>query len=161
MGECVDNLQNRINCIEDIKAIEQLQYRYAWAIDGTNVDPGAIAACFLPDGRWISDGLNIYCTGRDQIRQFFSQLTTSISQGLHYTTNISVVLGEDGTAADMRAYLATFAHVLPTPDKPVGGVTIIATVYNNKCRKVDGQWFFQELKAERKFSSEPTVGWGN
>lgn len=151
-------VEQRLARMEDIRAIEELQYRYAWALDNDDgVDPAAIADCFTEDGLWWSDGIGAEIRGRHEIRRFFEGLRKYPSE-LHYTTNMRIQLDDDAAAASVQAYLACFCSGKPdvAPDtEPL----VIATTYRSRCRKVDGEWLFSELRARRRWASAATIGW--
>ena len=51
----VADLAARLTRLEDVRAIEQLKYRYAGHCDDS-YDPEGIASLFIEDGRWVVDG---------------------------------------------------------------------------------------------------------
>lgn len=150
--------EERLSRLEDLRAIEDLQYRYAWALDHDDgVDPGAIATCFTEDGVWWSDGIGAEIHGRREIQRFFEGLKKYPSE-LHYTTNLRIQLDDDGLTATARAYLACFCSGKPEAE-PNTEPLVIATTYRSRCRKVDGHWLFVELRAQRRWASAATVDW--
>ncbi len=123
--------------LRDPWEIEQLHYRYAWAIDAGPVDAEAVASCFTADARWYSDARNVECSGRGEIRRYFAGL--EMEQCLHLMTNVRVTL--DGDRASASAYLAYYN--VPLGDGPLA---FLAATYENTCVKVDGEWLFSELR---------------
>jgi uncharacterized protein (TIGR02246 family) len=133
--------------VQDVSAIEQLHYRYAWAIDGGQVDADGVAACFTADARWFSDGRAVELRGQDEIRRYFAGLPREIAQCLHYITNVRATVGDGGRSATATAYLSYVAV-------PVGSRTpfFLAATYENTCVKQDGQWLFAEVLVKRRLT---------
>src|ERR1700722_4715343 len=50
----LESLQRRLNHFEDVRAIEDLKYRYTAAYDfGYDLD--RLVGCFVPGGRWVAN----------------------------------------------------------------------------------------------------------
>ena len=98
------DLAARLTRLEDVRAIEQLKYRYANHCDN-HYDPDGIAALFVEDGRWVVDGEGGTMTGHDEIKAHFRALSDKISWALHYMIAPQIDLAEDGQSATGRFYL--------------------------------------------------------
>lgn len=152
----MDELERRVLRLEDLRAVEQLKFRYTAACDfGFDVD--AIAACFTEDGRWVAEGF-ADCHGREQIRDYFRRLSHVTPQALHYATSPRVELDDDGTRATAQFHLLCLSTVRRRGDDGLDALVMIGS-YHDRCVKVDGEWLFEELRADVRHVSEWTEGW--
>src|SRR5690348_16175527 len=79
----LSDLARRLTRLEDVRAIEQLKYRYAAFCDD-NYDPDGIAGCFVDDGRWVVDGEGGSMVGHEEIKAHFRALSEKITWALHH-----------------------------------------------------------------------------
>jgi hypothetical protein len=133
--------------VDDVWAIEQLHYRYAWGFDGEKVDPDAVASCFTADARWYSDGQNVELHGRDEIRRFSAGHNQRVAQCLHYITNLRVTVADDGDSATASAYL-WYVAVRVGSEAPFH----LTGTYEGTCVKHRGEWLFSELLIKRRLA---------
>ncbi|WP_167042375.1 nuclear transport factor 2 family protein [Salinibacterium sp. ZJ454] len=149
-------LEARLERLEDLRAIEQLTYRYTAACDfGYDLD--GITACFMPEGRWASNGF-AELVGHDAIRDYFRRLSRHTSQALHYATSPRIEIDETGLRARARFYLFCTATVDKRGSDVPDPVVILGS-YDDICVKVDGEWLFEELRVLARSSSNWTEGW--
>lgn len=121
----------------DIAAITELQYRYARAVDGRDID--GILACFVEDARVAFNGGEVVTDGAPQLRGFFEdafrgELLGADGTSTHLMGNVIVTLDGDAASCETQAvaYLASVAR----PDVVVRGL-----VYRDDCaRGDDGRW---------------------
>ena len=152
----MDDLERRLTRLEDVRAVEQLKFRYTAACDfGYDLD--ALASCFAPDGRWVSDGF-ADCHGRDEIRDYFRRLAKVTPQALHYATSPRVLLDAGGGRAEARFHLLCLSTVRRRGSDEHDALVMIGS-YHDRCIKIDGQWLFEELRADVRHISEWTQGW--
>jgi hypothetical protein len=151
-----ESLERRLRHLEDIRAIEQLKYRYTAGCDfGYDLDE--IAGCFTENGRWISNGF-ADLTGRQEIRDYFERLSRYTSQALHYTTSPRITIEPSGDRATAEFYLLCLATVRRRGSTESDAVVILGS-YTDICIKIDDKWFFEELRVDVRHSSDWTEGW--
>ena len=97
----LDKLENRIMDLEAADEIRNLKATYAAACDD-NYNPDAIAALFVEDAVWESDGLGNF-EGREAIREFFRGISSYFTFALHYGLNPKIEVA--GDTARARWYL--------------------------------------------------------
>jgi hypothetical protein len=144
-----DRIEARLSRLENLRAIEQLQYEYAAAIDD-GVDLPRLLACFVPTGRWTSNGTGVDCRGHEEIAEYFGRIRREVRQSLHYMTQPRVSIADDGRTAVLRAYVLAEATLLHADDPALTSTVFISTTYENRCVKVDGNWLFEHLDATRR-----------
>lgn len=149
-------LEARVRQLEDIRAIENLKFRYTAACD-SGFDRDAIADCFTEDGRWGANGFG-ECHGREEIRDFFRRLARVTPQALHYATSPRIRVAADGTTATGDFYLLCLATVRQRTSDVLAALVILGS-YADKFAKVNGEWWIEELRGNIRHISEWTQGW--
>lgn len=145
------SLEERLQRLEDVRAIEQLKYRYAAFCDN-RYDPEGIASLFTPDGRWLVDGEGGSMDGHEEIKAHFRALSGHIPWALHFITQPRVDLNDDGKTATGYFYLLCLCTI--------GDDAVILTLnYTNKFEKRDGTWLFTELRGSTHQVSNWDQGW--
>jgi uncharacterized protein (TIGR02246 family) len=119
---------------EEIVAIKQLVARYCHALD--RGDGEGWASAFTEDGRFETVGRFAH-EGRAAIAKALGSRTPYRSR--HFPCNLLIEV--DGDTATMRAYLKVLS----------GGRISVTGQYEDRLRKVDGQWLF----VERRFTHDP------
>lgn len=151
-------LARRVTQLEDIRAIEQLKYRYAGYCDD-HYDPEGIASCFVEDGRWVVDGEGGSMVGHEEIKAHFRALSSKITWALHHVIAPQVELSDDGQTATGRFYLLCLCTI-ESVDDPSGKDPVLLTVsYTDQFVKCDGRWYFQELLGKTHQVSNWDQGW--
>jgi ketosteroid isomerase-like protein len=148
-----DDLRASIARLEALRAVEQLKYRYTQACD-SGFDLDAIADCFVPDGRWVSDGY-ADCRGHDAIRRYFAAVARATPMAQHHATNPQIELDADGARATSRFHL----FCVCTTTVPERAAVVIIGAYRDRCVKVGDDWLYEELRADIRHVSEWTRGW--
>ncbi|MEE4023378.1 nuclear transport factor 2 family protein [Gordonia sp. PKS22-38] len=152
------DLADRLGRLEDVKAIEDLKYRYASLCDN-NYDPEGIAAQFAPDGRWVVDGEGGSMVGRDEIKAHFRALSERITWALHYVMAPRIEVSQDRNTAIGYFYLLCLCTIEKT-DNPAEKDAVILTInYTDQFVKLDGKWYFQELLGKTHQVSNWEEGW--
>jgi hypothetical protein len=152
----LEAIQQRLELLEDVRAIEDLKHRYTAALDfGYDLD--ALAACFVPRGRWVANGFGD-CRGHDEIRAFFARLAKATPQTLHYATSPRIEVAPDGLSAVARFYLLNLSTVRRRDSDELDAVVVLGT-YDDRCVKIEGRWLFEELRVDVRSSSDWTEGW--
>ena len=143
-------LEQRVRVLEDIEAIKRLKYRYADACD-RGYDAETLATLFTEDAVW-DGGLFGRHEGREAIRRFFAGVSADIPFAMHYMMNPIITV--DGDEADGAWYLfqtCTFAE---------GNRAILgAARYEERYRRVAGEWQFHRLKLISSFWTPFDEGW--
>jgi ketosteroid isomerase-like protein len=121
----------------DASAVTELQYRYARAVDGRDVD--GIVACFTDDAVVAFNDGEVVTSGAAQLRDFFQDAFQGVLLGAdgastHLMGNVLVTVDGDVAASETQAvaYLASDAR----PEVVVRGLR-----YTDTCvRGDDGGW---------------------
>jgi hypothetical protein len=143
------DLETRLRIIEDIEAIKQLKALYAEICDD-RYNPKRMQRLFTEDALW--DGGEVWGVykGRDKIMGFFSEAGKEIT-GVHFfvqprirvtsenTAEGSWYLLQQGTKGDMAFWLSAVEY--------------------EKYVKIDGEWFFKEVKFKEFFATPFEEGW--
>ena len=146
----LQDLEKRIQALEDLEAIKRLKARYcAYCDDG--YDANGIASLFTEDATW-DGGMRGRAEGRDEIRQFFLRATQRLSFAIHMVMNPLIQV--DGDRATGTWYLfqpCTFAD----GEQAVWG----SARYDEQYIRVDGDWKFSHLKLTSFFWTPFDQGW--
>src|SRR6266487_1095676 len=106
----LENLAERIQRLEDIKAIKHLITRYAKASDKNN-DPELMLPLFTEDGALdVGSGYGRF-QGHEVLREFFLQTPKIISWSLHYNISPLIEIAQDGGTAQAFWYLWDLANM--------------------------------------------------
>ena len=146
----LEELEKRVQVLEDIEAIKKLKARYAQAADD-NYNPEKLSSMFTEDGVW--DGgkeLGVY-KGRKEIYDFFKQTSDSIIFAVHY------FMAPDITVEGDKAYCRWYMW-LPATLKGNKAVWI-AGLEDDKYEKIRGQWLMKEMKLTILFQAPYEHGW--
>ncbi len=137
------DLDARIQRLEDIEAIRRLKYDYCLACDD-GYAPARIAALFVEDGIWDGGaiGMNI---GREAIAKFFSEASDLIPFALHYVTN--PIIDVDGDSATGKWLLWEPVIYKST------GANWMAAAYHDTYRRIGEQWFFEHVRVKLEMLS--------
>ena len=135
-------IEERLQRLEDIEAINQLIARYAKAVDH-NGDPALVAPLFTEDAVWHCEGIGHWETREGIIRDIRPNCTTFMPWAIHYMTQPSVEVGPDGLSATSNHYLWELGKVTPEG----GGATRDTWI---------GGWYDSQLrKEERRLEVRP------
>ena len=154
----VAELAQRLSRLEDIRAIEQLKYRYAGYCDN-GYDPEGIASLFAEDGRWVVDGEGGSMTGHEEIKAHFRALSEKITWALHYMIAPRIELAADGQSATGYFYLLCLCTIESSEDSFKKDPVILTIDYTAQFVKRDGAWYFQELLGKTHQVSNGDQGW--
>jgi uncharacterized protein (TIGR02246 family) len=154
----VEELVSRIGRLEDVRAIEQLKFKYAGYCDDS-YDPEGIASLFTEDGRWVVDGEGGTMTGHEEIKAHFRALSEKITWAQHYMIAPKVELSEDGQSAVGRFYLLCLCTIERTDHPSEKDAVILTLNYTDQFVKRNGTWYFQELLGSTHQVSNWDQGW--
>ena len=154
----IARLTQRLDHLEDVRAIEQLKYRYA-ALCDDGYDADGIASCFTEDGRWVVDGEGATLDGREAIRQHFAQLSHRIPWGLHFVTAPQIRIDEDGRTATGTFYLLCLCTIASSDDSDEKDAVFLTITYFDHFVKQGDSWLFAELSGQTHQVSDWRQGW--
>ena len=144
------SLEERVQRLEDIEAIKRLKIRYAELCDeGFPADE--LVALWTSDGVWDAGEFGAFA-GRDAMRAYWIETASVTSFAHHYMVNHVVDLSPAGDEASGRCYL------LGTATRE-GQAYWMAVRYVEQYRKVDGEWFFTEMKLLPSFMTPYEHSW--
>ncbi len=150
LSEIVAELQGRVRALEDANEIRNLKAEYAAACDA-NYDPDRIAALFVEDATWESQGLGRF-EGREAIREFFRGISSHFVFALHYGLNPSIEV--TGDTARARWYL-----FMPCTVGESGQAMWRAGIDDEEYVRVGGKWMFMSKKSAPIFNTTYEQGW--
>ena len=146
----LQELEKRVQTLEDIEAIKKLKARYCGYCDA-GYDADGLISLFTDDAVWDGGSFGRY-EGRKAIYDFFAGVSKLLPFALHYVMNPQIDV--EGDRASGRWYLlepCTFAQ----GSQAVWG----AAYYEDRYVKVGGAWKFQEVKLTSSFWTPYEQGW--
>ena len=155
LHDVVRELGYRVQALEDANEIRNLKAEYAAACDD-NYDPDRIAALFVEDAVWESEGLGRF-EGREAIREFFRGISSHFIFALHYGLNPHIEV--TGDTARARWYLFMPCTVGDWPDGTDGRAMWRAGIDDEEYVRVDGKWMFKSKKSAPIFNTAYEQGW--
>jgi ketosteroid isomerase-like protein len=145
-------LEERVQRLEDIEDIRRLKIRYAELCDAHYDDPDGLAALFTDDAVWDGGSdFGVY-QGKQAIRAFFAGVSKQITFALHYMIGHAIDIAPSGHEASGTCYLWM-------PATLNGRAVWLAATYDNRYRKVGGQWLFSQVKVTVAFMTPYETGW--
>ena len=145
------SIEERLQCLEDIEAINQLIARYAQAVDH-NGDPALVEPLFTEDAVWHCDGIGHWETRAGILRDIRPNCTTFMPWAMHYMTQPVVEVAADGLHATTNHYLWELAKVTPEGGGPTQD-TWVGGWYDSQLRKEGGAWKFARIDLTLKLFS--------
>jgi hypothetical protein len=144
-------LEERVQRLEDIEDIRRLKVRYAQFCDA-QYDPDGIASCFTDDAVWDGGSAFGVHHGKQAIRTFFAGVSQQITFALHYMIGHAIDIAPSGHEASGTWYLFV-------PATMNGRAVWMAATYDDRFRKVGGQWLFSQVKVNMAFITPYETGW--
>src|ERR1700733_13758356 len=144
------DLEKRVQALEDIEAIRKLKARYCAYCDN-GYDADGLAALFTEDAIWGGGAFGRF-EGRKAIHGFFAGVSQKLSFAMHYVMNPQIEVEEDHATG--RWYLfepCTFTE----GSQAVWG----AAYYDDSYVKVGGSWKFKGVKITSSFWTPFEQGW--
>jgi len=133
--------------IDDIEAIKQVQYAYAYYIDNKNLD--GVMSVFADDAIAEYSHLGTETLNFDGIRSFLQGATSPESAWMAHQM-LSPYIKVDGNKAYGMFYLMFLGG--PAPDTPADQLRWIQCWYNNEFEKVGGEWKIKHLRLSMQAS---------
>ena len=150
LEDLVGDLRDRARHLEDIEALRNLKAEYAAACDD-NYDADRLAALFVEDATWESEGMGRY-EGREAIREFFRGISGHFVFALHYGLNPQIEVA--GDTARARWYL-----FMPCTVGDTGKAMWRAGLDEEEYVRVQGRWMYQSKKSAPFFHTTFEEGW--
>ena len=150
LSTIVEELRDRVRRLEDIEALRNLKAEYAAACDD-NYDADRLAALFVEDATWESQGMGKY-EGREAIREFFRGISGHFVFALHYGLNPQIEV--NGDTARARWYL-----FMPCTVGDTGKAMWRAGLDEEEYVRVQGKWMYKSKKSAPFFHTTFEEGW--
>ena len=148
--EVVADLKKRVRQLEDVNALRNLKSEYAAACDDS-YDPDRLAALFVEDATWESQGMGRH-EGREAIREFFRGISSYFVFALHYGLNPQIEV--NGDTAWAKWYL-----FMPCTVGDTGKAMWRAGLDEEEYVRVDGKWMYKSKKSAPIFNTTYEEGW--
>jgi hypothetical protein len=143
-----NDLEKRIQYLEDIEAIKQLKARYALACDD-HYNPAKIAGLFTEDGKFIGS-MGETC-GRQGLMEYFADVSKKIVSAVHLFMQPLIEINGDEASGLWYMWV---------PQKLDNGQCLLMTgIEVEKYRRVDGEWLIAEVRAARFFAADYAHKW--
>ncbi len=150
----LEELQRRLQTLEDIEAIKKLKVRYCHCADAR--DHVGFANLFVDDGVW-EGGVFGHGEGRKGIEQFLRNVQAqSLPFALHYVMN--AVVEVQGDTAVGQWYLLEPCTMTLADGRQTQAVWGTAT-YEDHFVRVNGEWKFKKVHLKPVFWSPFDQGW--
>ena len=146
----MEELQDKIRRLEDFEELRNLKSEYAAACDD-NYDPDRLAALFVEDATWESQGMGRY-EGREAIREFFRGISGHFVFALHYGLNPQIEV--DGDTARAKWYL-----FMPCTVGDTGRAMWRAGLDEEEYVRSNGKWMYKSKKSAPIFHTTFDEGW--
>ena len=145
-----EDLEARIQRLEDIESIRALKARYCmYCDDDYNVED--LASLFTEDAVW-DGGIRGKAIGRDGIREFFQHAPERLPFAVHMVMNPLIeVNGDEATGVWYLFQACTYAQ----GDQAVWG----SARYDEEYVRVEGRWMFKNLRITSNFWTPFDQGW--
>ena len=142
----VSTLEARVARLEDLRAIEQLKYRYARCCDA-GYDLAGFRAIFVPHGRWAANGFGSF-EGIEAICGHFSELSRNVVEALHHVTAPEIAIDADGMHATARFYLNCLSRSRNRRDPSIIDLFLTMGTYRDRLVRGAQGWLFEEIVVE-------------
>ena len=146
----IDNLERRLQILEDAEAIRNLKAHYA-ALCDDNYDADGIAELFCEDAIWESPTLGRF-EGREMIREFFVGASELFSFAIHYSLNGQIEISGDKANATWYLFMPC---TLEANNQAMWRAGIDRETY----ARIDGHWKYKLKVSEPLFNSPFDKGW--
>ncbi len=145
-----ENLEKRIQVLEDMEEIKKLKRRYC-ALCDANYDADGLADLFMENAVWNGNELG-RADGREAIRQFFQRAPERLPFAVHMVLN--PIIEVDGDRATGTWYLFQACTYASTNQAVWGSAR-----YDEEYVRSNGQWKFQNLNLTSNFWTPFDKGW--
>jgi len=146
----LEQIERRLQLLEDAEAIRNLKARYA-ALCDNQYDADGIAKLFTDDAVWESPALGRF-EGREAIRSFFKEASGIFSFAIHYSLNGHIEV--EGDTARARWYL-----FMPCTVAAGNHAVWRAGIDHETYARVNRIWMFCHKRSEPLMSVPFETGW--
>jgi len=150
----LEELEKRVEVLEDIEAIKRLKFRYARVCD-SRFDPDfttdRFVELFAEDAVWDAGEAFGRYQGKEEIGKLIEGIGDVMTFGVHYFALPYIEV--EGNRACAQWY------TLSMQTKKDGQDVVLSGVEHDKYEKVNGQWLISEMKFEQFFFSPLKEGW--
>ena len=144
------SLEQRIQRLEDIAAIEKFKAEYALR---TDLGRGDVMELFADDAVLdAGPGFGV-CTTKEEIANFYRNLPINLPFCLHHIYNPSITI-IDGSNAE-ATWLFRSEAIVGASSKAV----VMCGHYYDEYVKIAGEWKYKTVKTRLFYASEPSKGW--
>ena len=149
----LEELERRIQALEDLEAIKKLKARYAQICDN-DYDPDDLAKLFTEDAEFVltEKGVTERDKGKDAIRKRFAVMPTRIAFAVHHFVQPYIEI--KGNKAQGLWYMWTPATLAD------GQCVWGSGIEKDKYEKVNGEWLIAETHLTIFFRAPYGKGWG-
>jgi ketosteroid isomerase-like protein len=145
----LEELEKRVQALEDLEEIKKLKVRYAKYCDD-NFDVEKLGELFTEDAVWGSDVWGIF-RGREAIKQYFAGVPKYMTFACHR------IVAPDITVEGDRAYGTWYG--MNTGILRNGKGFWSSCLYTDEYKKIDGRWFMSRVKLSYFYRSPFEGGW--
>ena len=152
MERRLQDIEQRLQMVEDVEAIKKLKYQYcAFCDDNYNADE--IAGLFTEDAIW-DGGIFGKCEGREAIRGFFRSAPQVLSFAAHQVMN-PIIDVEGNKATGIWKLFQPCTQVRAGKARAVW----LVAIYHDDYVRVGGKWMFKQLRVDALFFTPYEDGW--
>ena len=165
----IQDLERRLQTLEDIDAIKNLKARYC-ALCDAGFDADGLAGLFTEDAVWEGGSFGHY-EGREAIRKFYRGIPQQLSFAAHFVMNSQVEVSGDRAVGRWKllepcTFSGTYklsglsARVAPIVQyDPISHAVWGAADYEDEFIKVNGEWKFKKVTLVPVFYTPYEDGW--
>ena len=148
----LEELEKRVQCLEDIEAIKKLRALYAQYCDD-NYNSEKLGELFTEDCVFDGGGVVGLYQGKKAIVEFFAKVPEKVSFSVH------TVMVPDITIEGNKARAGWYELCMCTLRDGNRAFWVVAFL-KEEYKKVDGKWLISYHKNETFFTSPYEEGWG-
>lgn len=147
----LEELEKRVQVLEDIEAIKKLKAWYCQAADD-NYNPEKFDPLFTEDAVWDGgETFGVY-RGKKAIKEFFAHVPEDVPFAIHYSALVPDISVEGDKA---YAHWYGLCAMTLTGNKAVW----LANWYDDTYVKIKGEWLIAEVKVIVLFHTPYEEGW--
>ncbi len=147
-----NDLEKRVQILEDIEAIKKLKTLYCRYADD-NYNPEKLGALYTEDAVWDGGAEWGVYHGKKAIKEHLKKLPETILWAVHYVIAPHIEVKGD------KAYGGWYSLGFGVLRKN-NQAYYTSSFYNDEYTKIDGKWFISKVQIERFFLSPYEEGWG-
>ncbi len=147
----LDELEKRIQVLEDLEAIKKLKAMYGQICDD-NYNSTEMVRLFTEDAIWDGGEIAETYRGIDEIKKFFTQMSNVVTFSVHYFLPVDITV--EGDKAHGQWYLLQSATVRGNKAVWVAGIE------DDEYVKKDSKWLISSIRFSKLFFLTPyEEGW--